>query len=418
MAFLRSMQLGLRLRGIRAVNSVKLTQAESSVGMAKFQSSQRLESTMPTAYQVKEQLAKASPVCSYNEWDPLEEVVVGRIENGIVPPFTPELKVSANQNNWEFFKANQGKPWPKEHTEKAIAEVEEVCNILNQEGIIVRRPDPIDFSDEYKTPDFSSRGMYCAMPRDILLIVGEEIIECPMAWRSRFFEYRAYRELIKEYFKAGAKWTTPPKPLMSDELYNVDVMDLSDEERTHQHHQGRHFTTEFEPCFDAADFVRAGRDIFVQRSQVTNMLGIQWMARHLGNEYNVHLLTFEDPRPMHIDATFMLLRPGLVLSNPERGCHQLDYFKKAGWDVVETARPIIPADHPMWLGSKWLSMNVLMLDHDRVMVDANETPTIKMFEKLGIKTVKASMRYANSYGGGFHCWTSDIRRRGTLQSYF
>ena len=27
-------------------------------------------------------------------------------------------------------------------------------------------------------------------------------------------------------------------------------------------------TTEFEPCFDAADFIRAGRDIFVQRSQV------------------------------------------------------------------------------------------------------------------------------------------------------
>ena len=62
--------------------------------------------------------------------------------------------------------------------------------------------------------------MYCAMPRDILLIIGEEIIECPMAWRSRFFEYRAYRELIKEYFRAGAKWTTPPKPLMSDKLYN------------------------------------------------------------------------------------------------------------------------------------------------------------------------------------------------------
>lgn len=32
--------------------------------------------------------------------------------------------------------------------------------------------------------------------------------------------------------------------------------------------EGRFVTTEFEPCFDAADFIRAGRDIFVQRSQV------------------------------------------------------------------------------------------------------------------------------------------------------
>lgn len=63
-------------------------------------------------------------------------------------------------------------------------------------------------------------GMYAAMPRDILMVVGNEIIEAPMAWRARFFEYRAYRPLIKEYFRKGAKWTTAPKPTMSDELYD------------------------------------------------------------------------------------------------------------------------------------------------------------------------------------------------------
>ena len=71
----------------------------------------------------------------------------------------------------------------------------------------------------YETPDFKSHGMYAAMPRDIIITIGNEIIEAPMAWRSRFFEYRAYRELMKEYFRAGAKWTTAPKPSMSDELY-------------------------------------------------------------------------------------------------------------------------------------------------------------------------------------------------------
>ena len=28
-----------------------------------------------------------------------------------------------------------------------------------------------------------------------------------------------------------------------------------------------------------------------------------------------------------------------------------------------------------------------------------------------------SFRFANSLGGGFHCWTSDVRRRGSMQSY-
>ena len=63
-------------------------------------------------------------------------------------------------------------------------------------------------------------GLYAAMPRDIVMTVGDEIIEAPMAWRSRFFEYRAYRPLMKEYFHGGAKWTTAPKPQMSDELYD------------------------------------------------------------------------------------------------------------------------------------------------------------------------------------------------------
>ena len=56
--------------------------------------------------------------------------------------------------------------------------------------------------------------------------------------------------------------------------------------------------------------------------------------------------------------------------------------------LVTAPQPLIPDSHPLWMSSKWLSMNVLMLDPERVVVDANEEPTIKMFEKLGIKCVK------------------------------
>lgn len=82
-------------------------------------------------------------------------------------------------------------------------------------------------------------GMYAAMPRDILLVVGNEIIEAPMAWRARFFEYRAYRPIIKEYFNRGAKWTTAPKPTMADELYDqvlFSFLHLSPPQVTHLWH--------------------------------------------------------------------------------------------------------------------------------------------------------------------------------------
>lgn len=57
--------------------------------------------------------------------------------------------------------------------------------------------------------------------------------------------------------------------------------------------------------------------------QVTNYMGIEWMRRHLAPHYRVHIVSFRDPNPMHIDATFNIIGPGLVLSNPDRPCHQV-----------------------------------------------------------------------------------------------
>jgi glycine amidinotransferase len=90
------------------------------------------------------------------------------------------------------------------------------------EGIKVRQPDIVDFSRWYSTPWWSSRGFCVACPRDSFLVIGDEIIESPMCWRSRYFEATAYRSLFKEYFRAGARWTSAPRPMLTDELYNYD----------------------------------------------------------------------------------------------------------------------------------------------------------------------------------------------------
>lgn len=98
--------------------------------------------------------------------------------------------------------------------------------------------------------------------------------------------------------------------MLSDDLYDYEYPIQNVEERHKLAFEGKFVTNEFEPTFDAADFIRCGKDIFVQRSQVTNYFGIEWMRRHLGEEYRLHLLTFKDPNPMHIDATFNTIAPG------------------------------------------------------------------------------------------------------------
>ena len=83
-------------------------------------------------------------VNSHNEWDPLEEVIVGRAENACVPPFTMEVKANTYEKYWDFYEKHGGRPFPSEHLKKAANEIEDMCYILEQEGVKVRRPDIID----------------------------------------------------------------------------------------------------------------------------------------------------------------------------------------------------------------------------------------------------------------------------------
>lgn len=69
------------------------------------------------------------------------------ISGATVPEFTVEVKANTYEKNWPFFDRFGGQSFPKEHLKKAQAEVEEFCNILHHEGVIVRRPDTMNFSE-------------------------------------------------------------------------------------------------------------------------------------------------------------------------------------------------------------------------------------------------------------------------------
>lgn len=352
-----------------------------------------------------------SPVCSYNEWDPLEEVIVGVLDGAAVPSWHISLKATMPEDQWRMFQSRGGAPFDPELLARGNQELDDLARILTAEGVNVRRPARIDHATPFATPTWRSEsGLYAAMPRDLLLVIGDEIIEAPMAWRCRYFEIAAYRELIKGYFREGARWTSAPKPELKDELYDPDYIESDDEDAP------RFVIHEVEPTFDAADFIRCGRDIFVQQSQVTNLFGIRWLERHLGPDYRIHVLSFRDAAPMHIDATLMPLAPGKLLVNPERVPKIPPIFSR--WDVLRSPRSTIPDSHPMFMSSRWVNMNVLMIDEKRVIVERQEEPLIRALKDFGFTCIPCDFRHVMSFGGAFHCVTCDVRRRGTLESYF
>ncbi|OCQ54242.1 Inosamine-phosphate amidinotransferase 1 [Photorhabdus australis subsp. thailandensis] len=352
----------------------------------------------------------SSPVNSFNEWDPLEEVIVGVVDGARFPGWHMAIEPVLPPNQIETFHRNAGRSFPKEQIEAASKELEEFVHILESEGVKVRRPEPQDQSQVFGAPGWSSTGLYCAMPRDALLVIGDDIIECPLAWRSRYFETAAYKTLLKDYFKQGARWSAGPKPQLIDEQYDFEWYQDDGKEST------RLAVTEFEPTFDAADFIRCGRDIIAQKSHVTNEFGIEWLRRHIGDDYRIHVFEFNDDSPMHIDATFVPMAPGKLLINPEKVLKIPELFK--GWDVLHAPQPIIPDDHPLYMTSKWINMNILMLDEKRVIVEKQDEPMIAAMKRWGFTPIPCNFRNFNSFGGSFHCATVDVRRRGSLQSYF
>jgi glycine amidinotransferase len=351
-------------------------------------------------------------VHSHDEWSPLEEVIVGRVDGAHVPAWHPTLEATMPEEHQAFLRREAGRPFPAERVAAAARELDALARTLEREGVVVRRPEAVDWGATYATPDFGpTRGLYAAMPRDLLLVVGEEIIEAPMAWRCRLFESRAYRPLIKEYFARGARWTAAPRPQLCDALYAAERravgFDLG---------AGGSVVTEFEPVFDAADFMRCGRHIFCQLSHVTNRSGIEWLRRHLGADYEVHVLAVDDPHAMHLDATFVPLAPGKLLVNPSRPPTLPPMF--ASWEVFHAPPPAADNPHPYWFTSRWLSMNVLSLDERRVIVEAEERATIDMLRARGFEPIPVPFRHFGSFGGGFHCATSDVRRRSRLADWF
>ena len=314
-------------------------------------------------------------------------------------------------------RAFRGGPINQSVIDEAERQLDHFCELLSRRGITVQRPDPVEHWMPAKTPDWKvSGGRASACPRDSLLIIGDEIIEVPMTQRARYFEFRAYRTLIKKYFRRGARWTMAPKPLMTDALYR----ELDSSELEASGFAGTPSLTEFEPAFDAACFARFGRDIFWRPDLVSNEFGVEWLRRHLGPDFRIHRIEFRETLPTHIDTTLVPVRPGLVLTNPERPCTNgaMESFAASDWRIVEAPPSVRTGRAPARDVSNWISLNILMLDEHTVVVEEAEQTMRDLLRSLGCEVIPCPFDRVYAFGGGFHCCTADVRRDGILKSYF
>lgn len=366
-------------------------------------------------------------VNSWTEWDQLLEIVIGSADLACFEPTEPNCHPQMRGGDWPATAPFPTGRKPQEMVDRANAELDGLATLLESRGVVVRRPEPFDFSLPLRTPTFEVPNQYCAVcPRDVMITVGREILEATMSRRARYFEYLAYRSLAQEYWTrdSGAQWTVAPKPSMSDSMYREEFWEIPLQERHRRMHAFEFCVTQDEIVFDAADISRFGRDMFVQESMTTNRLGISWLKRNFEPQgLRVHAVHFPlDFFPSHIDCTFVPLRPGLVLTNPDRPLQigEEKIFFENGWEFIDAPEPTSSNDEmPRYCqSSKWLSMNVLSVSEEEVICEENEKPLQDLLADRGFNVFTVPFRNVFEYGGSLHCATWDIRRSGTCADYF
>ena len=242
-----------------------------------------------------------SLVWSCNEWDPLEEVIVGTARGARFPNADPSTQL-AEYPDRPLSDIPQG-PFPADLLEEAEEDLETFASVLRQADVTVRRPEVWDHGQVFSTVHWSTPGYYNYCPRDILLTVGDQIIETPNVIRGRSQETFSYRDLLLEYLASGSRWYSAPRPMLLDELFASDP--------------DKPTPLNLEPAFDAANVLRFGRDLLYLVSATGNEMGGHWLQSILGSDYRVHFMQ-DVYFGSHIDSTLVALRPGLVLANPER----------------------------------------------------------------------------------------------------
>ena len=389
----------------------------------------------------------AKIVNAWDEWAPLKRTIVGRVQGTQIP---------APEPNWSYPAPKGGFPlgtwgmFPEEMVNKADEQMTAFVKMLEKRGIIVDRVDvhpvmmePIAVS----TPDWTQmnmRGIAC--PRDMFLVVGNEIIETAGSHRSRWYEYLNLRPLFEQYFKEDPEflWAAAPKPRLTEKSYvrNWDYISefvWTKEEKDDSVMNNRFQLTEQEPLWDGADCARAGKDLFWCYSAVCNKAGIDWVTRHYAQKgIRVHPVMFDhrtggaegNYKPWHIDGQFTMVRPGLLITN--RNCpiydeKIIDLFRKNDWEIVVDAGATHIYDHPLSLictsagglhGTSLLSMNTFSLGPNTICVEAHETKYCEQLDKMGIEVVAVPYDQVAPFGGELHCTTLDVYRESSLEDYF
>lgn len=295
---------------------------------------------------------------SFNEWDLLQTVVVGSAQGANWPRDLMDVETA-----WTETPIPQG-PVSQWIVDEAERELDELARVLESLDVEVLRPRPRDF--------VATNGMYNYCPRDRLLIVGDTVVVPQMMMPCRNQEVECL-----DFVLEGAERV----------LYMPEVSGMR---------------------LDAANVTRLGDTLLMLESQSGTKSAAEWLQQQFPY-LTVETCNFYSGA--HIDSTIVPLREGLVMLNASRVLEHNCPKVFQDWEKI-WVHDVIPREfHKYPYASKWIGMNMLVVDPNCVIVDALQTSLIDELTQRRFYVIPMTLTHSRTLGGGFHCVTLDLRRR-------
>jgi len=301
-------------------------------------------------------------ISSYNEWDPIKEIVVGRADFANWPSEDPVFALESEKTTWTKTPVPSG-PVPDWIIDEANEDLDILASTLEQLDIVVHRPKAINFQER--------GGMYNYCPRDRFLIHGTTLVDPAMMYPCRDMEAEALEEVV----------------------YRADNIVRMPRD------QGM--------ILDAANVLRLNDRMLFLESASGNKRAYSWLSKQFPDVI-IELCNFYSG--VHIDSTIVPLREGLVLLNASRVSTETLPSVFRDWECVWVADVVAQDFYQYPYASKWIALNMLVVDPTTVIVDRNQTNLIRMLELYKFTVIPLELRHSRTLGGGFHCVTLDLIR--------
>jgi N-dimethylarginine dimethylaminohydrolase len=182
-----------------------------------------------------------------------------------------------------------------------------------------------------------------------------------------------------------------------------DIVDSADDYKFMPRNEGM--------TLDAANVCRLGDKMLYLESASGNRKAYDWLCAQFP-DVTIELCNFY--AGVHIDSTIVPLREGLALLNGSRV--GFDTVPKVfdGWHKIWVNDVVAQDFYQYPYASKWIAMNMLVVDPHTVICDADQPELIKTLKSYQFEVIPLRLRQSRTLGGGFHCVTLDLIRGTTV----